>query len=144
MILFLTFFELRQAGHQTISDILYVYLHFRTISEAGAVVNHAFSRTCDANPADSDTNTFYACFGADVPMSRTNPTASCITIWTPRCLASSSRPRRKRERNDAGSAAHWIPIHLSAYNGYLEIVKLLLERGADIHARVKHHTEYRC
>jgi ankyrin repeat protein len=28
---------------------------------------------------------------------------------------------------------HWTPIHLAVYNGYLEIVKLLLERGADAH-----------
>ena len=29
---------------------------------------------------------------------------------------------------------HWTPIHLSARNGHLGIVKLLLERGAEIHA----------
>ena len=30
--------------------------------------------------------------------------------------------------------SYWIPIHLSAANGHLEVVKLLLERGADVHA----------
>ena len=29
---------------------------------------------------------------------------------------------------------YWTSIHLSARNDHLEIVKLLLERGADIHA----------
>ena len=29
---------------------------------------------------------------------------------------------------------YWTPVHKSAANGHLEIVKLLLERGADIHA----------
>jgi hypothetical protein len=28
----------------------------------------------------------------------------------------------------------WTPMHLSVTNGYFEIVGLLLERGADIHA----------
>jgi len=29
---------------------------------------------------------------------------------------------------------YWTPMHVSAANGYLKIVKLLLERGADIDA----------
>jgi ankyrin repeat protein len=29
---------------------------------------------------------------------------------------------------------YWTPIHLSTAYGHLEIVKLLLERGADVHA----------
>jgi hypothetical protein len=36
-------------------------------------------------------------------------------------------------------------MHFSAGNGYLEVVKLLLERGANVHAvnsDGKHHTRY--
>jgi ankyrin repeat protein len=29
---------------------------------------------------------------------------------------------------------YWTPVHISAGSGYLKIVKLLLERGADVHA----------
>ena len=35
---------------------------------------------------------------------------------------------------NARTQDYWTPTHLSASNGYLEIVKLLLERGADMHA----------
>jgi ankyrin repeat protein len=41
--------------------------------------------------------------------------------------------------------ARWTPMHFSAGNGYLEVVKLLLERGANVHAvnsDGKHHTRY--
>ena len=35
---------------------------------------------------------------------------------------------------NAREQGHWTPIHLSARNGFLEVVKLLLERGADVRA----------
>jgi ankyrin repeat protein len=35
---------------------------------------------------------------------------------------------------NARQTNYFTPAHISAANGYLEIVRLLLERGADIHA----------
>jgi ankyrin repeat protein len=35
---------------------------------------------------------------------------------------------------NARTQDQWAPIHLSAYNRHLDLVKLLLERGADVDA----------
>ena len=43
---------------------------------------------------------------------------------------------------DATERNYWTPVHISTGNQYFEIVKLLLECGADIHANeVRHRTE---
>jgi ankyrin repeat protein len=56
-----------------------------------------------------------------------------IAIRTPRSLAAAPRPRRKRERK-AARLLDSGPHLSSQWILYLEIVKLLLERGADMHA----------
>jgi Ankyrin repeats (many copies) len=55
-------------------------------------------------------------------------------IRTPRSLAGSSQSRRKRERKGGRPLVDWSPVHLSIIDGSPKVVKLLLERGADIHA----------
>jgi ankyrin repeat protein len=36
---------------------------------------------------------------------------------------------------EAKDKDYWTPLHSAAYNGYVEVVKLLLDQGADIEAK---------
>ena len=101
-----------------------------------------------ARPADLVTKTMFKNDGEGFTPVRKNADLQALLKTNPQldfyeaaALGSTAELKRQLEANPAlvssRTAFGWTPLHMAAFAGNVENAKLLIDRGADIHARAK-------